>query len=126
MTWLIVPYYLAYCTSPAGYNEPFYNFSAITFLKCFKLFCNIYCKCIVCTKVYIKRLCMVFPIMSSWKNYQSSRKKCGSLYPTLPYRHFSQNSNLYKIPIHETILTKLISKKRTPLLQLHAKLQPRF
>ena len=66
-----------------GYNEPFCNFSAITFLICLKHFCNIYCKCTVCPKVHIKRLGIVFPITPSWKNYQSSRIKSGSLYPTL-------------------------------------------
>ena len=50
MTWLIVPHCLA---PPVGYNERFCNFSAITFLICLKCFCNIYCKCIVCPKVYI-------------------------------------------------------------------------
>ena len=81
--WLIVPYRRG--GGGGGYNELFWNFSAITFLICLKRFCNIYCKYIVCPKVYIKRLCMAFPITPSWKNYQSSQKKCVLLYPTLHY-----------------------------------------
>ena len=60
-------------------------FTFLTFHICLKCFCNIYCKCIMCPKVYIKRSCMVFPITSSWKNYQSSRKRKSPLYPTFPY-----------------------------------------
>ena len=63
MTWLIVPHCLAHYTPPVGYNETFCNFSVIIFVICLKCFCNIYCKCIVCRKVYVKRLCMVFPII---------------------------------------------------------------
>ena len=90
MTRLIVPHCLAHCTLPVVYNDPFCNSSVITFFICLKRFCNIYCKCKVCRKVYIKRLCMVSPITPSWKNYQSSRKNaahCTLLSPT--YRSFS-------------------------------------
>ena len=60
------------------------NFSAMTFLICLKRFCNIYCKCVVCLKVYIRILCVIIPITLSWKNYQSSRKNAAHCSPLPP------------------------------------------
>ena len=41
----------------------------------------------MCSKICIKRLCIVFPITPSWKNYQSSKKKMRLIVPHSPLPH---------------------------------------